>query len=96
VWALLVVVAGVLPKDPLGMATTENEPPIDAFCSDRPHPAFRVGIGSRRSDRSLDDADALTSNYLVEAGRRLGVPIPNEELDRSTRSTMSATRLRAT
>jgi hypothetical protein len=84
VWALLVVVAGVLPKDPLEMATTENECPIEALCSDRPHPAFRVGIGSRRSDRRLDDSDALRSKYLVEAGRELGVPIPNEELDRST------------
>src|ERR1017187_7225467 len=66
------------------MATTENECPIEALCSDRPHPAFRVGIGSRRSDRRLDDSDALRSKYLVEAGRELGVPIPNEELDRST------------
>jgi hypothetical protein len=58
-WALSVVVADVLPKDTLKVAATENKHPVEAFVSHRPHPAFRVGIGSRRSNRCLDHPDAF-------------------------------------
>jgi hypothetical protein len=36
------------------------------------------------TDRCPDHPDAFGAEHLVEAGTELGVPIPNEELDRST------------
>jgi len=79
----LVVVAGVLPKDPFEMATAQDEHPIEAFGANRAHPALGVGVGPRSSDRRLDHPDAFRAKHLVEAGRELGVPIPDQELDGS-------------
>ena len=79
--ALLVVMRDVLPKHSLEMSTTEDEDLVEAFCPNSPHPTFHVGISPGRSNRSPDDPDAFGSKHLVEAGRQLGVPIPDEELD---------------
>jgi hypothetical protein len=48
------------------------------------------------TDRCPDHPDAFGAEHLVEAGTELGVPIPNEELDRSTAVYQITTRLRAT
>ena len=66
------------------MTSAEHEHPVEAFGSNRPDPAFRVGVGPRRSDRRLDHPDALGSEHLVEAGRELGIPVPDHELDGPT------------
>ena len=79
--AVLVVVADVLAKDHLQMTSADHEHPVKAFGSNRPDPAFCERIGPRRSDRRLDHPDALGSEHLVEAGRELGIPVPDQELD---------------
>jgi hypothetical protein len=81
---LAVVVADVLAKDSFERSMSQNEQPVKAFCTHGPHPAFRVGIGSRRSNRCFDHPDALGAKYLVETGRELRVTVSDEELDGST------------
>ena len=82
--ALLVVVPDVAEKDSFEVTVAQNEQPVETFCPHRPHPALRVRVGPRRSDRCLDYPDALRAEHLVEAGGELGVPVPDEELDRAT------------
>src|SRR5664280_1281716 len=65
------------------MASTEDEHVVEAFVSHGSHPAFRVGVGSRRPDRCPDHPDALGAEHFVEGCCELGVPIPDQELDRS-------------
>jgi len=84
VGALLVVVTDVFPKHSSEVAMAHDEYPVEAFVAYRPHPAFGVGIGPRRSDWRLDHPNALGAEHLVEAGGELGVPIPDQELDGSS------------
>jgi hypothetical protein len=79
-----VVMADVLAKFPFEVTVVQNEQPVEAFGAHGPHPALCVGIGPGRSDWRLDHPDALGAKHLVEAGRELGVPIPDQELDRPT------------
>src|SRR5664280_2728718 len=81
---LLVVVAGVRTRDPFEVAMAQDRQPVEAFRTSSPHLTLRVGIGPRRSDWRLDHPDVLGVEHLVEAGRELGVPIPDQELDRSS------------
>src|SRR5664280_2861405 len=83
-WTLSVVVGDVLPKHSLQLPASEDEHVVETFVAHGSHPAFRVGIGPGRSDRCLDHPDALGAQDLVEAGRELGVPIRDQELDGST------------
>jgi hypothetical protein len=83
-WTLSVVVSDVPPKHSLQMPASEDEHVAETFVAHGSHPAFCVGIGPGRSDRRLDHPDALGAQHLVEAGRELGVPIPDQELDGST------------
>jgi hypothetical protein len=76
-----VVMADVLSKDSLEVVMAEDEHPIEAFGPDGSHPALRVGVGSRRTNRGLSHTDAFGKEHLVEAGRELGVPIADQELD---------------
>src|ERR1039458_156136 len=48
------------------------------------HPALRIGIGPRRLDRRPDHPDTFGAKHLVEAGRELRVPVPDQELEGST------------
>ena len=81
---LLVVVPDVVAEDPFEVTLAQNEHPVEAFRPHRPHPALRVGVGPRGSDRCLDHPDALRAEHLVEAGGELGITVPDEELDRAT------------
>src|SRR5664280_1565611 len=74
-----VVMADVLAKFPFEVTVVQNEQPVEAFGAHGPHPALCVGIGPGRSDWRLDHPDALGAKHLVEAGRELGVPIPDQE-----------------
>jgi hypothetical protein len=76
---MLVVVPDVLVQNPVQVTTAENEDPVQALRPYRSHPAFRVGIGSRRTNGGFDDPDALGGEHLVEAGRELGIPVPDQE-----------------
>src|ERR1019366_3139094 len=79
--ALPVVVAGILAKDSLEVATAKDKHPVEAFGANRPDPAFRKRVGPRRSDWRLDHSDSLGAEHLVKGGGELGVPVSDEELD---------------
>jgi len=84
VGTLSVVVVDVPAEDSLEIAMAEDRDPGQIFGPNRLYPTFSEGIGLRRSDWRLDDSDAFEAEHLVEAGGELGVPVPDEELDRST------------
>ena len=81
VWATFVVVLDLLAENRREVTTAEHEHPVEAFGSDHPDPAFREGVGPRGSDGGLEHSGALGCEHLVEAGGKLGTPIPDEELD---------------
>jgi hypothetical protein len=66
------------------VAVAQNVQPVKTLCPHRPRPTLRERIGPRRADRCLDHSNALGTEDLVEAGGELGVPVPDEELDRTT------------
>jgi hypothetical protein len=81
---LFVVVPDVAAKDSFEVTLAHHEQPVETFCPHRSHPTLRVSVGPRRSNRCLDDPDALRAEHLVEAGAELGIAVPDKELDRST------------
>jgi hypothetical protein len=81
VGSLSVVVADVLPHHPFEVSPAEDEHPVQALRPRGSHPALRIGVGARRSDRGLDHPDTLRAEYLVDA--EPGVPVPDQDLDGS-------------
>jgi hypothetical protein len=67
--------------DQLEMASVDDQHPIGAFASDGADEPLVGGVGTRSMDRCTDDPDALRAEHLVEGGRELGGPVPDEELD---------------
>jgi hypothetical protein len=84
VGSLSVVVAGILSEYPFEVSPAQDEHPVQTLCPHGSHPALGVGIGPRGSDWRPDHPDALGAEHLVEAGRELGVPVPDQELEGST------------
>src|ERR1019366_5196020 len=82
---LVVVVVDVGAKDLFKVAPPEHQGPVQALGAYGPHKTFRVRVGARRTDGSLDDFDGLGRKDLVEAGRELRVLVPDEELHRPAR-----------
>jgi len=77
-----VVVLDVLVDDGFEMLTTEDEHPVQTFTPDSPDEALGDGVGTGSFDRRSDDPDTFCPEDLVEAGRELGVAIPDQEPDR--------------
>jgi hypothetical protein len=75
----LVVVPDVSPKDAVEVSSAEDEGPVQALGSDRPHPSFAGGVGVRGPDRGEDDAHALGPEHLVEGAGEFGVPVVDQE-----------------
>jgi hypothetical protein len=68
---------------------------LEAFPARGAEEAFRDAVRPRSSDRGADDPDVGTGEDGVERGGELAVPIPHQEPERSARSSMSMSRLRA-
>jgi hypothetical protein len=62
---MLVVMPDVIAKDCFEMVTAENERPVEALFSYGPDEALRIGVGTRRSHRGLDDLDSLRDEHRV-------------------------------
>src|SRR5664280_474294 len=77
-----VVVLDVPMDDCFEVATTKDEHPVQTFTPDSADEALSEGVCTRRPDRSSDDPDSIGGEDLVEAGRELGIAIPDQELDR--------------
>src|SRR5438046_2663469 len=74
-WAVLVVVRGVLVEDGGEVSFAGDEYPVEAFASGGADLAFGVGVGARRAWRRCDDVDAGGGEHRLEAGGGcVGVP----------------------
>lgn len=78
-----VVVLDVLMDHGFEVASTDDEHAINALQADGPVETFGECIGARSSDRGKDGPGTSGEEDLVEAGRELGVAIPDQELDRA-------------
>src|ERR1039458_10545467 len=79
-----VVVLNVLVDDGFKVTSADDEHAIDAFPANGAHESLGEGVGTRGPDRRTDGPNALGAGDLVEAGRELGVPVADHELDRSS------------
>jgi hypothetical protein len=77
--AATVVVLGIVPKDCLQMARSDDQDPIEALGLDRLHPTLCEGVGARCCDRGSNDIDASSSEDLIEATAVLGIAVVDEE-----------------
>jgi hypothetical protein len=81
VWPLRVVVGEVDAEGVFEVAVADDEEPIEAFASDGADESFRVGVGSRRPDGGMDDADAFAAEDFVEGVAELAVAVVDQETD---------------
>lgn len=77
--AAKVVVLGIVPKDCLQVARSDDQDPIEALGLDRLHPPLCEGVGARCHDRDANDIDAISSEDHVEATAVLGVAVVDEK-----------------
>ncbi|MGO8870298.1 MAG: hypothetical protein ACLQPH_02655 [Acidimicrobiales bacterium] len=66
------------------MTTADDQHPIEAFAPDSADEALGEGVGTRSTDGYADDPDALGAEDLIEGSRELGIPVTDQELDRSS------------
>ena len=76
---LSVVVIDIGAQHPAEVALTPDQQPVEAFRSHGPDPALGDRVGSRRSDRRLDDLDAFGREDLVEGSGELAISVVDEE-----------------
>jgi cytosine/adenosine deaminase-related metal-dependent hydrolase len=81
VWPVSVVVGDVLGQHTFEVPATEDQHAVEALTADGADEALGEGVGSGSSHRSADDADAVSSEDLIEARGELGVPVTDQELD---------------
>src|SRR5664280_1020193 len=76
-----VVVSHVLLQDSFEVPAAENQHPVKALTADGADEALGEGVCSGSPDRCANDADAVSSEDLVEARSELGVSVTDQELD---------------
>src|SRR3974390_2123874 len=76
-----VVVLDVLVNHGVEMMSAEDQHPVQTFTPDGSDEMFSEGVCTGCPDRGADDPDALGAEDLLEAGRELGVPVADQELD---------------
>ena len=74
-WSCSVVVMHIFPQDRIQMPFVDDDQLVEALLTDGADPAFRVGIGIRRSNRRLDDFKVLCSKDLIKGPCELRVMI---------------------
>jgi len=62
------------------MPSIEDKDVVETLRANSAHKPFGVGVGIRRSERSLDDLGSLGPEDLVEASDVLRVPVTNKNL----------------
>ena len=76
---LAVVVIEEDTQDPLELARSEDQHPVEALRPHGAHEALSVSVRSRRPGRSPYHPDAVAAEDLVEAGEELRVAIMDQE-----------------
>jgi hypothetical protein len=73
-----VVVLGVHPKDPIKVASTDDQQPVQALGAHRPDPPLRVRVRLGRPNRRQQHLPTLRAEHVVEAAGELRVPITQQ------------------
>jgi hypothetical protein len=79
VWPVAVVVVLVLVEHGGGVPRVDDQDAVEELAPDAPDEAFGDGVGPRRPDRCLDDADVDGGEDGVERGGEFGVAVPDEK-----------------
>jgi hypothetical protein len=79
VWAVAVVMLDVRLKNMVEMVGVHDEHSVEAFAAYGANPALSVGVGDRRRNRSLDDADCFAGEDRVEGAGEFGVAVTDQE-----------------
>ena len=66
----------------LEMVLIQNQEPVEAFRSDRPHEPLRHAVGLWGTKRRANDLDVLTPKHRVEPAGKFLVAIANQETNR--------------
>lgn len=90
-----VVMIDVLGENLIELTPSEDQHSVETLAADRADESLGEGVGPRGSNRRTNDADPLRPEDLVKAGRELGVSVPHEEPDATSRSASTMARLRA-
>ncbi len=61
------------------VTAAEDQTAVEAFASDRPHPAFGMGVRVGRMHRRADHVDPFAAEDLVKAAAELAVAIMDQE-----------------
>ena len=78
---VVVVVGDVLDQDSFEVPAAEDQPPIKSLTADGADEALGEGVGPGRPNWRANDADAVSSEDLVEARRELGLSVTDQDLD---------------
>jgi transcriptional regulator with XRE-family HTH domain len=78
-WAVAVVVRGVLAEDSGQMTFTDDQRPVGALSADGAHPALRERVRPGRLRRSPDDADVDGGEHRVEGRGELAISVAEKE-----------------
>ena len=68
-------------QDSFKVARTQNEQPIEALGTDRPHESFRDRVRLRRLNRRANDTNAGAVKYVVKAACEFVIAIPNQPMN---------------
>jgi len=68
-----------LHQDGFELTSVKDQHPVDTFSADGPDEALSERVCPGRSNRGLDDPDALGAEDLVEAKGELRVPVLDQE-----------------
>jgi hypothetical protein len=77
--SLIVVVPHILVEDPLKMAPTPDQHPVQALLPHGSYPPLGERVGVRRLDRRRDGPDAVAGKHVVERAGDLAVAVTDEE-----------------
>jgi len=90
-----VVMGDVDPKDPLEVASADDQQPVQTLSADGLYPTFGVRVGLGRLHRRQQHLGALRAEYIIEAPGELRVMVADEDAQLSPAFASTSSRLRA-
>jgi len=75
---MLVVVRDVVDDETFELLVVPDDGAVEELSPDRSDPTLSERVGDRRADRSLEDLEALRSEYLVEVIDELAAAVANQ------------------
>ncbi len=76
--SVVVVVVDVVVDEPLELVLVPDDGAVEEFAAYRYDPAFGVGVGHRRADRTPEDLEAFGAEDLVESVDELAASVSDQ------------------